>query len=59
MFTKPKVLLLALNFLVALAIFTLSANSFFPDQDDYIALAESILFGKFSQASLKFSIEEA
>lgn len=48
MFTKPKLLLLALNFFVGLAIFTLSANSFFPDQDDYIALAESILFGKFS-----------
>ena len=48
MHKKLKLLLLALNFFVALLIFVLSIDSFFPDQNDYIALAKGILNGRFS-----------
>ena len=44
---NPKIFLI-INFLVAGIIFSLSLNSSFPDQNDYLALAESILNGKFS-----------
>lgn len=44
---NPKIFLI-INFLVAGIIFLLSLNSSFPDQNDYIALAEGILNGKFS-----------
>lgn len=44
---NPKIFLIV-NFLVAGIIFSLSLNSSFPDQNDYLALAESILNGKFS-----------
>ena len=41
-------ILLIINFIVAGIIFLLSLNSTFPDQNDYLALAEGIINGKFS-----------
>jgi len=44
---NPQIFLI-INFLVAGIIFSLSLSSSFPDQNDYLALAEGILNGKFS-----------
>ncbi len=44
---NPKIFLI-INFIVAWIVFSLSLNSSFPDQNDYLALAEGILNGKFS-----------
>jgi hypothetical protein len=41
-------ILLALNFTIASIIFILGLNSVFPDQADYLALADGILNGRFS-----------
>ena len=41
-------ILVALNFTIASIIFILGLNSIFPDQADYLALADGILNGRFS-----------
>jgi hypothetical protein len=49
MLLKPNLtFLISINFIIALIIFCLSLNSSFPDQNDYLALADGILHGQFS-----------
>ena len=46
---KPNLtLFVVLNFIIASIVFILGLNSSFPDQADYLALADGILHGEFS-----------